>query len=108
MKKFTKFAGLASLATVGSVFAAWQFGVGTQTVASNEVGVTVSIDQGVVTDGLSGVLKLSHDDNGNNNVVVKQTEKGQYSFVLVDEEENLDGTGEVDNSAYDKALEALK
>ena len=46
------------------------------------------------------------ENNNSNNTNSNSTNKDSESGA--DDEENLDGTGEVDNSAYDKALEAVE
>lgn len=85
MKKFAKFAGLAALATVGSVFAAWNFTIGQQSINANLTdGVGVQVEQGIVNTGLSGTLTLAHDTNGDNKVTVKQGNDGMFNFKFVD------------------------
>ena len=46
------------------------------------------------------------EENKGNSTNSNSTNKDSESSA--DDEENLDGTGEVDNSAYDKALEAVE
>lgn len=90
MKKFTLFAGLAVLATVGSAFAAWTFDGDAGTTTANADNVGVIIDNSVVTTNMGGTLTITHK-SGDEKVVMKQTAHGKYSFILEDQtDENKD------------------
>ena len=82
MKKFTKLAALAALATVGSVFAAWQF-TGLGRVETEKSEVTINVDQDIYTSGFNGQLVLTH--NGNKAVNLVQSGIDALSFKFVDD-----------------------
>ena len=83
MKKFSLFATLAAIATVGSVFAAWQFSEGKeQTGSKNDLAITV--DNEVIVSGLAGTttvvcdpapsFKIVQDGSGKSAMAVVATE----------------------------------
>ena len=96
MKKFTLIAFLATLTTVGCVFAAWQF-TGSQTpILSQSENVGVEIDYAIVTEGLSGTLTIEKS-SGNGKVKMVQSDDNPYGFYFVDE---TDTNAELFNISY--------
>lgn len=85
MKKFTKLAALAALATVGSVFAAWEFS-GLDRVETEKSEVTINVDQNINAAGFTGTLVLTHD--GNKEVDLVQSGINALSFKFVDDKES--------------------
>ena len=96
MKKFTLIAFLATLTTVGCVFAAWQF-TGSQTpILSQSENVGVEIDYAIVTEGLSGTLTIEKS-SGNGKVKMVQSDDNPYGLYFVDE---TDSNAELFNISY--------
>lgn len=84
MRSFIKLTGLASIASICSVFAAWNFRTGVSKIDSTAVGISINIEDTIVNEGLSGTLKFENDENGDNLVTVKQTEPNEFSFIVRD------------------------
>lgn len=85
MKKFTLMAGLVALATVGSVFAAWQFSAsGGNKIANLNGGVGVTLkDTTIEIDGTSGTLSIAKK-TGDGKVEIVQSSKNAYSIKFED------------------------
>lgn len=81
MKKFTLLSAIAALATVGSVFAAWEFTGGQTSKSANaDKSIAVTIDKTVTTiGGLSGEASMSLSGN----VDVKYEQSATNSYVPV-------------------------
>ena len=80
MKKFSLMAGLVALATVGSVFAAWQFT--DDATAELKGNPTLNVEQTVTVNGLAGELELIAQ--GNEEITLDQTQANEYKYQFKD------------------------
>ena len=78
MKKFTLLSGIAALATVGAVFAAWQFNENTPSINDGSVGITVM--EGVETSA-RGTFAVS--TTGDLAIYISQSTNHKSSVVNV-------------------------
>lgn len=84
MKKFTLLATVATIATIGCTFAAWQFAGPTINTSIEGDPVSVIIDDSIVTSGLSGTLTITKA-TGNGTIKMKQSDDNPYGLYFVDE-----------------------
>ena len=85
MKKFTLLSAIAALATVGSVFAAWEFTTTTASVdADGSASISVTVDKDVlISGGLTGTAKMTTKEGSEGTVSAgqKTTNKGDVVFA---------------------------
>ena len=82
MKKFALFAGLAAVATIGGVFAAWTFHNHVSTKELNEEKVAITANQDIDLVGLYGEATLTKKGDGG--VQIVQAEEDSYKIALAD------------------------
>jgi len=94
MKKFTLLSGIAALATVGAVFAAWTFNEG-QPSDPASTSITITVDEEIVTTGVAGTftvtptnaatLKFSQGNNKNAKIELTNADDASYLLSYTDD-----------------------